>query len=101
MPITRMNHAVLYVRSARRTQQFYADVLGFTRYQYLCAEDYDEDFSFDCVDAPPSDGSEWYTVCGRPHTDFPRWMLTISLLAALGVGCFSYLLLGRRPPRPE
>jgi catechol-2,3-dioxygenase len=30
MPITRMNHAVLYVRSARRTQQFYADVLGFS-----------------------------------------------------------------------
>lgn len=30
MPITRMNHAVLYVRDARRTQQFYADVLGFS-----------------------------------------------------------------------
>jgi catechol-2,3-dioxygenase len=30
MPITRMNHAVLYVRDARRHQQFYADVLGFT-----------------------------------------------------------------------
>ena len=29
MPITRMNHAVLYVRDARRTGQFYADVLGF------------------------------------------------------------------------
>jgi catechol-2,3-dioxygenase len=29
MPITRMNHAVLYVRDARRTQRFYADVLGF------------------------------------------------------------------------
>jgi catechol-2,3-dioxygenase len=28
--ITRMNHAVLYVRDARRQQQFYADVLGFT-----------------------------------------------------------------------
>jgi catechol-2,3-dioxygenase len=25
-----MNHAVLYVRDARRTQQFYAEVLGFT-----------------------------------------------------------------------
>jgi catechol-2,3-dioxygenase len=25
-----MNHAVLYVRDARRTQSFYADVLGFT-----------------------------------------------------------------------
>ncbi len=30
MPITRMNHAVLYVRDARRTQAFYSDVLGFT-----------------------------------------------------------------------
>jgi catechol-2,3-dioxygenase len=29
MPITRMNHAVLYVRDARRTARFYADVLGF------------------------------------------------------------------------
>jgi catechol-2,3-dioxygenase len=29
MPITRMNHAVLYVRDARRTERFYADLLGF------------------------------------------------------------------------
>lgn len=29
MPITRMNHAVLYVRDATATQRFYADVLGF------------------------------------------------------------------------
>lgn len=29
MPITRMNHAVLYVRDARRTMAFYTDVLGF------------------------------------------------------------------------
>lgn len=29
MPITRLNHAVLYVRDARRHQQFYEDVLGF------------------------------------------------------------------------
>jgi len=28
--IQRMNHAVLYVRDARRQQRFYADVLGFT-----------------------------------------------------------------------
>ncbi len=30
MPITRMNHAVLYVRDARRTERFYRDLLGFT-----------------------------------------------------------------------
>lgn len=29
MSITGMNHAVLYVRDARRTEAFYADVLGF------------------------------------------------------------------------
>lgn len=29
MPISNMNHAVLYVRDARRTATFYADVLGF------------------------------------------------------------------------
>jgi catechol-2,3-dioxygenase len=28
--ITRMNHAVLYVRDARAQQRFYSDVLGFT-----------------------------------------------------------------------
>lgn len=30
MPITRMNHAVLYVHDARRSQKFYTDVLGFS-----------------------------------------------------------------------
>lgn len=31
MPITRMNHAVLYVRDARRSVRFYETVLGFRR----------------------------------------------------------------------
>ncbi len=31
MPVTRMNHAVLYVRDADRTASFYEDVLGFSR----------------------------------------------------------------------
>lgn len=30
MPITRLNHAVLYVREVARTVDFYRDVLGFT-----------------------------------------------------------------------
>jgi catechol 2,3-dioxygenase-like lactoylglutathione lyase family enzyme len=29
--ITRLNHAVLYVRDAERTADFYTDVLGFRR----------------------------------------------------------------------
>lgn len=31
MPVTRMNHAVLYVRDADRTASFYEEVLGFSR----------------------------------------------------------------------
>jgi catechol-2,3-dioxygenase len=31
MPITRLNHAVLYVRDAERSAAFYSDVLGFRR----------------------------------------------------------------------
>jgi catechol-2,3-dioxygenase len=31
MPVARLNHAVLYVRDARRTVRFYEDVLGFQR----------------------------------------------------------------------
>jgi catechol-2,3-dioxygenase len=30
MPVTRMNHAVLYVRDARRTERFYQEALGFS-----------------------------------------------------------------------
>jgi catechol-2,3-dioxygenase len=30
MPVTRLNHAVLYVRDAERSAAFYHDVLGFT-----------------------------------------------------------------------
>ena len=31
MPITRLNHAVLYVRDAERSVAFYGDVLGFKK----------------------------------------------------------------------
>jgi catechol-2,3-dioxygenase len=37
-----MNHAVLYVRDARRTQAFYSDVLGFT----TVSDDADGRFAF-------------------------------------------------------
>jgi catechol-2,3-dioxygenase len=42
MGISRMNHAVLYVRDARRQQRFYADVLGFA----TVVEDPDGGFVF-------------------------------------------------------
>ena len=38
------------------------------------------------------DGAKWYTVCGKPHTNFARWMIGTSLLGGLGVLVFSFLL---------
>jgi catechol-2,3-dioxygenase len=37
MPVTRLNHAVLYVRDVRRSAQFYQDVLGFRLVSDLAA----------------------------------------------------------------
>ena len=76
------------------------DITGHTRYKFLCAKDFDEDFSFDCLSALPTAGSDWYTVCGRPHRDFRRFLLALLALATLGIGIYSYLLgaMRRRSP---
>lgn len=66
------------------------DLTGFTRHQHLCVTDFDEDYSFACA-APPGDGAEWYTVCGRPHSSFAAWMFGVVLLAAAGIAVFRTL----------
>jgi hypothetical protein len=77
------------------------DITGQKRFKYLCAEDFDEDFSFQCAPSPPPPESEWYTVCGRPHTSFGRWMFGVSALGVVGIGLFSYLLGALRGRRRE
>lgn len=73
------------------------DMMGLSRYQYVCAEDFDEDYTLDCVDALPEPYAEWYTVCGRPHRDFPRYMLGVGLLCALGIAAYGTALRARSP----
>jgi len=68
------------------------DITGLTRHVYLCAADFEEDFTFDCVDGVPEDGALWYTVCGRPHRDFPRWMGGLAGLGLGGGALFLFLL---------
>jgi hypothetical protein len=72
------------------------DITGLTRHQYLCVDDFDEDFTFDCVEAPPPDHAQWYTLCGKPHSDFMSWLAATSLLAFAGIVVFTALL---RPGR--
>ena len=68
------------------------DIAGHTRYKFLCAEDFDEDFSFDCVPSLPAAGSDWYTVCGRAHKDRQRFLLGVGALGGLGILLYSFLL---------
>ena len=63
----------------------------------FCAEDFDEDFGFDCTPGVPADGAQWYTVCGRPYTSFARWLLGVSVLGIAGTLLYGYLLGSRRP----
>jgi hypothetical protein len=76
------------------------DIAGHTRYKFLCAQDFDEDFTFDCVASLPAAGSDWYTVCGRPHRDFRRFLLGVGALGALGILLYSFLLGTLRRRRP-
>jgi len=68
------------------------DITGHTRFEFLCAQDFDEDFSFACVDELPRAGAEWYTVCGRPHDRFALRLSVIAGFAAMGIGWFAVLL---------
>lgn len=71
------------------------DLMGLRRYRYVCAEDFDEDYTFECVETRPEPYAEWYTVCGRPHRDFPRFMLGTALLCALGIAAYGTALRSR------
>jgi hypothetical protein len=71
------------------------DITGSVRYEYICAEDFDEDFAFDAA-ALPEDGARWYAVNGRAHTNFAKWMGGVSAMGVLGVLVFTLLLRGSR-----
>ncbi|NVB38741.1 hypothetical protein G6O69_12950 [Pseudenhygromyxa sp. WMMC2535] len=72
------------------------DITGATRHEYLCVDDFDEDYDFSCVEEPPIDGQAWYTICGRAHSRFGAWMAGVGGLGLVGIALFSLLLLPAR-----
>ncbi len=72
------------------------DITGLTRHAYVCADDYDEDWTFDCTAGQPPEMTEWYTVCGRPHSDQGLWMAGVGGLGAFGLAAFGLVLGFRR-----
>ena len=67
-----------------------ADITGVTRKQFLCTDNYEEDFSFACT-TPPADGTEWFTICGKAHTNYPAYAGVVNGLALAGLVVFSTL----------
>jgi hypothetical protein len=76
------------------------DITGATRFKFVCAEDYEEDYTFGCVGALPAEGAEWYTVCGRPYTSKAAWLGGVGGLGAVGIALFGFLLGQRRQVPP-
>lgn len=75
------------------------DIMGFVRYEYVCAEDFEEDYTFECAE-PPEPYAEWYTVCGKPHSNFARYMLGVAMLCGLGLAAYGWVL-RPRPTAPD
>ena len=73
---------------------FDTDLAGHRRQVYLCQDDFNEDFNFQC---PAFEnykaklvfyGTEWYTVCANAHTDKMSHVWGILVLSVLGI--FTY-----------
>ncbi len=71
------------------------DITGAVRYEFVCAADYDEDYTF--CDGPPPDGARWYTVCGKPYADRAGFLAVLAALGLVGILAFTYLLRRRLP----
>jgi hypothetical protein len=92
-PATHRSTGIHQTHGECRVEQ--TDITGQVRYQFLCVSDFEEDFTFDCVAAPPSGSGRWYTVCGRAHTRRELHVGALFGLAAVGIGLFGFMLRAR------
>jgi hypothetical protein len=58
----------------------------------LCQEKYEEDYNFDCPgfsnesEKPElTDGTEWYSVCGNPHSNKTQYVAVTLVLSIMGI----------------
>merc|ERR1719277_1416271 len=73
------------------------DISGHERQVYLCKENYNEDFTFECGEPhrlsghlPRAIQREWYTVCGRQHTDYQAFVGILAALASIAIPTYWY-----------
>ena len=69
------------------------DITGKVRKAFLCVADYEEDFTFACT-TPPADGTQWYSICGKAHSNYPAYVAGVGGLSLAGILVFSFLFGG-------
>jgi len=75
------------------------DFSGQVRHEFLCANDFDEDWHFRCTERPVVGARhDWYTVCGQRHSNFTLWMAVVLVLSAAGFSLFTAILRFRMIP---
>ena len=68
---------------------------ALTTQTYLCASDYDEPyFDFHCLPGgrAPSDGLDWYSVCGTPVANRAEYVVVVAAFVLLGLGVYVQML---------
>ena len=66
-----------------------------TKQTFLCVSDYDEPyFDFHCLPGgkAPSDGMDWYMVCGTPVTNRAEYVVVVSAFVLLGLWIYVQML---------
>ena len=77
------------------------DLSNYSRFEFLCPNDYDEDFTFDCeraggvaraADLPHR--TTWYTICGKRHSNRLLYVAAVAALGFVGIKWFARALGG-------
>jgi hypothetical protein len=58
--------------------------------KFLCVDNYDEDYTFACTETPAR-GTQWFTVCGKAHTNHAGHLAAVAGLGATGSVVFTLL----------
>lgn len=71
--------------------------------RFLCTSDYDEGYyDFHCLQSPPADGLEWYTICGTAFTNRAEYVVIISFISILAATVFyQFFFKSGVPPIPN
>jgi len=68
------------------------DVMGNVHLDLLDPNDFDEDYHFQCATTQLEQGTEWYTICGKAHSNRQLYLVVVAILGWLGLLIYHWAL---------